>query len=78
MGRTTHLRQHSQATRLVSGNQICLSYETITLYRAAFLTTYALAKIPFSYISVSGLSRRALLSSVALTKSILVSFFSSA
>ena len=22
MGRTTHLRQHSQATRLVSGNQI--------------------------------------------------------
>ena len=67
----------SYPTRL-TGTILAISYEASTLYSRAFNRSYAPAKIPFNHISPKGLDRRALLSSVALTKSILVSFFSSA
>jgi len=67
----------SYPTRLTE-TLLVISNEASTLYSRTFNYSSALTKIPFNHISPRGLNRRALLSSVALTKSILVSFFSSA
>lgn len=79
MGHTTHLRHHSQGTRLNSMYQSLQKVnEAITLNSVLFNVLRLMQYGYKVYISLTGLRRWAIPYSIAFTKGILVSFFSSA